>query len=161
MSRCPFLGITVEERSAIPLHEQIRSQIAGLIQVGVLSPGVRLPSIRSLARELDVAVNTVARAYRALEDAGLVRSRRRSGTVVLLPDRSAQDWARIRESVRRLTIEIAAVEMDEDTAIALLRDAMTTLKRPDCLKRPDDPPGNEEPAAGSSPGRAGEIVDLR
>ncbi|MDQ1294071.1 MAG: hypothetical protein QG608_1954 [Actinomycetota bacterium] len=135
MSRRPFQGITVEARSAIPIHEQIRSQIAGLILVGVLPPGVRLPCVRSLAAELNVAVNTVARAYRALEDSGLVRSRRRSGTVVFLSDRSLQDWTRIREVMRRLVTEIAAVDMDRDTAVALLRDSMTTLERSDALPR--------------------------
>ena len=50
--------------------------------IGRLASGTKLPTIRGLADELGLAVNTVARAYRELEAAGLVLTRRRLGTVV-------------------------------------------------------------------------------
>ena len=75
-------GIIIDLRSATPPYEQIRSQISSLVAVGDLAPGSRLPTVRSLAADLGVAVGTVARAYKELEAAGVVESRRRGGTIV-------------------------------------------------------------------------------
>ncbi|WP_457963173.1 GntR family transcriptional regulator [Arthrobacter sp. D1-29] len=75
-------GISIDLRSATPPYEQIRSQIASLIAIGSLSPGSRLPTVRSLAADLGIAAGTVARAYKELEASGLIESRRRLGTVV-------------------------------------------------------------------------------
>ncbi len=74
--------ITVDLTSPTPVYEQIRSQVAGLVAVGALAPGDRLPASRDLARDLGIAVGTVQRAYRELEASGVVTSRRRTGTVV-------------------------------------------------------------------------------
>jgi DNA-binding transcriptional regulator YhcF (GntR family) len=60
----------------------VRSQLAAQISGGTLAPGTRLPTVRGLADELGLAANTVARAYRDLEAAGLVETRGRAGTVV-------------------------------------------------------------------------------
>ncbi|MGK3956825.1 GntR family transcriptional regulator [Arthrobacter sp. R4] len=75
-------GISVDLRSATPPYEQIRSQISSLIATGALPVGSRLPTVRSLAADLGIAAGTVARAYKELEAAGLLESRRRNGTVV-------------------------------------------------------------------------------
>jgi GntR family transcriptional regulator len=75
-------GISVDLRSATPPYEQIRSQISSLIATGTLPVGSRLPTVRSLAADLGIAAGTVARAYKELEAAGLIESRRRNGTVV-------------------------------------------------------------------------------
>jgi len=74
--------LTVDPSSAVPPYEQIRSQIEAMVATGTLAPGDRLPSIRQLAHDLGLAGGTVARAYTELEQAGLVVSRRRTGTVV-------------------------------------------------------------------------------
>jgi DNA-binding transcriptional regulator YhcF (GntR family) len=75
-------GISVNLGSATPPYEQIRAQISSLIALGALAPGTRLPTVRSLAADLGIAAGTVARAYRELEQAGLIETRRRNGTVV-------------------------------------------------------------------------------
>lgn len=74
--------LKVDLGAPTPVYEQIRSQVAGLVAVGALAPGERLPASRDLARDLGIAVGTVQRAYRELEAAGVVTSRRRIGTVV-------------------------------------------------------------------------------
>ena len=68
--------------SGPPPTEQIRDQIRGLIATGKLGADHRLPSVRQLASDLDVAPGTVAKAYRALESEGLVTTRVGSGTRV-------------------------------------------------------------------------------
>ncbi|MET3173650.1 UNVERIFIED_ORG: GntR family transcriptional regulator [Arthrobacter sp. UYCu721] len=78
-------GISVDLRSATPPYEQIRSQISSLIATGTLTAGSRLPTVRSLAADLGIAAGTVGRAYKELEAAGLIESRRRNGTVVAQP----------------------------------------------------------------------------
>ncbi|MDN6330991.1 MAG: GntR family transcriptional regulator [Micrococcaceae bacterium] len=64
-------------------YDQIRQQILEAIGSGKLVPGTRLTSVRALAGRLGVAVNTVARSYRELEQAGAVQTRGRPGTVGL------------------------------------------------------------------------------
>ncbi|HSL35623.1 MAG TPA: GntR family transcriptional regulator [Arthrobacter sp.] len=75
-------GISVDLDSATPAYEQIRAQISALITLGALEPGTRLPTVRRLAADLGIAAGTVARAYRELEQSGLIDTRRRNGTVV-------------------------------------------------------------------------------
>lgn len=62
--------------------DQIRDQIQGLIATGALAKAQRLPSVRQLAHDLSVAPRTVAKAYKALEEAGMLETRIGSGTRV-------------------------------------------------------------------------------
>ena len=62
-----------------PPYEQLRVQLASRAATGDLTPGTRLPTVRALATELHLAVNTVARAYRELEADGVVVSERLRG----------------------------------------------------------------------------------
>lgn len=68
--------------SPTPPYDQIRSRVIDLVKDRRLSPGDRLPTVRRLATDLGVAANTVARAYRELEQAGIVETRGRAGTFV-------------------------------------------------------------------------------
>jgi DNA-binding transcriptional regulator YhcF (GntR family) len=81
--------ISYDPGSPVPPYEQVRAQLARQVQAGELVPGTRLPTVRRLAGDLGLAVNTVARAYRELERDGLVTTRGRNGTVVAAsPDES-------------------------------------------------------------------------
>jgi DNA-binding transcriptional regulator YhcF (GntR family) len=74
--------LTVDTDDPTPPYEQLRRQLADLIEYGVLATDDRLPPLRQLAADLGLAVGTVARTYRELELAGLVVSRRGGGTRV-------------------------------------------------------------------------------
>ncbi|MEZ2389978.1 GntR family transcriptional regulator [bacterium RCC_150] len=74
------------QSSTVALYEQLRLRIIELADVGSLAVGTRLPAVRSLAGQLDVAPHTVARAYKELEAAGVVATRGRNGTVVCARD---------------------------------------------------------------------------
>ncbi|MEZ5098163.1 MAG: GntR family transcriptional regulator [Nocardioides sp.] len=63
-------------------YDQVKQQIAAGVADGRLRPGDRLPTVRQLAEDLGLAPNTVARAYRELEAAGVVDTRGRAGTFV-------------------------------------------------------------------------------
>jgi DNA-binding transcriptional regulator YhcF (GntR family) len=80
--------LQVDAQAGRPLFDQLRNQIIDAIRDGTLPPGTRLPTVRELAGQLGLAVNTVARAYRELETAGVVETRGRFGTFVARVDPS-------------------------------------------------------------------------
>lgn len=82
---------SVDADSDVPPFEQLRIQIAGRIAAGDLPPGSRLPTVRALAEELGLAVNTVAKTYRALETDGSVVTQGRRGTFVPLTSSGHDD----------------------------------------------------------------------
>lgn len=65
-----------------PIYEQLVNEIKRLIESGKLKPGDPLPPIRSLAKQIDVAVNTIARAYQELAKLDLVEGNKRKGSFV-------------------------------------------------------------------------------
>ena len=76
----------VDGASRTPPYDQLRTSVIEAIRDGRLAPGTRLPTVRDLAGQLGLAVNTVARAYRELETAGIVETRGRQGTFVARQD---------------------------------------------------------------------------
>ena len=74
--------IELDPSSAEAPYEQIRSQVSDRVSDGRLQPGDRLPTVRRLAGDLGLAANTVARAYRELEQGGVIETRGRAGSFV-------------------------------------------------------------------------------
>lgn len=64
--------IKLDLQSRVPLYEQLQEQIIRLSLLGVLGENEQLPSVRSLAREVGVNPNTVAKAYQELERQGII-----------------------------------------------------------------------------------------
>ena len=113
------LGVSVDATSLDPPYEQIRAQIAARVARGDLEPGTKLPTVRALAETLRIAPNTVARAYRELEHAGVVTTRGRAGTVVNgdRADRAAKEAAATYADAMR------ALGVGQDEALGLVRRA--------------------------------------
>jgi DNA-binding transcriptional regulator YhcF (GntR family) len=78
----PSFVVGIDATSSVPPFEQLRTGVATRVASGELPAGTRLPTVRGLADELGLAVNTVARAYRELEADGVVETRGRQGTFV-------------------------------------------------------------------------------
>jgi DNA-binding transcriptional regulator YhcF (GntR family) len=78
--------VRLDQHGAAPLFDQLRTQIIDGVRDGRLTPGTRLPTVRELAGQLGLAVNTVARSYRELESAGVLETRGRFGTFVARVD---------------------------------------------------------------------------
>jgi DNA-binding transcriptional regulator YhcF (GntR family) len=78
--------VRVDQHAGRPLFDQLRTQIIDGIRDGKIPPGSRLPTVRELAGQMSLAVNTVARAYRELESAGILETRGRFGTFVARMD---------------------------------------------------------------------------
>lgn len=120
------LHFHVGETSAVPVYEQLRSQIAGAITTGTLPDGSRLPATRALADELGVAVNTVIHAYRELSAAGLIASRRRYGTVVTA-DRTAP--ADVTAAATRLALRAEAAGLDPERVVDIVRSTVSAARQ--------------------------------
>ncbi len=65
-----------------PLYEEIAARVGGLIEQGTYRPGERIPSIRTISRQMQVSVNTIMEAYARLENQGIVEARPQSGYYV-------------------------------------------------------------------------------
>ncbi len=76
------MQLHISANDGVPIYLQIVNQLKYLVAAGRLKPGEELPPIRVLAKKLLVNPNTVARAYRELEAAGVVSTRRTAGTYV-------------------------------------------------------------------------------
>jgi GntR family transcriptional regulator len=76
-------SIQLDFRSGIPIYTQIVEQVKQQVVGGELKPGDQLPTVRALALELRVNFNTVARAYRLLDEAGIISTQQGRGTYIL------------------------------------------------------------------------------
>ncbi|HET9655614.1 MAG TPA: GntR family transcriptional regulator [Kineosporiaceae bacterium] len=114
--------ISIDTSCAVPPFEQVRAQLAAGVSSGALVAGTRLPTVRALADELGLAVNTVARAYRELEAAGLVETRGRGGTVVTAAgDRSRE---RLQVAAQRYAALAHDLGVPLEEALGLVRAAL-------------------------------------
>jgi DNA-binding transcriptional regulator YhcF (GntR family) len=114
--------LSIDPDASAPPFEQLRRQVTDAVAEGALAPGTRMPTVRALAAEIDLAVNTVAKAYRALEADHVIEGRGRAGTFVSstgdVVTREAQAAAlAYADRVHRLGI-------DRETALALVGSAL-------------------------------------
>lgn len=125
-------SLRVELASPVPAYEQLRSQLAGLIETGVLAPGDRLPPVRQLAADLGLAGGTIARAYRELDHVGLVQGHGRRGTVIKpRPTHDAGAQARhaaLATAADRLAATARTQNLSDDAALSALHAALARLQ---------------------------------
>ena len=95
-----MLTITIDRGLEEPVYAQVAHQIRQLIASGSLVPGTTLPSVRRLAGDLGVNLNTIARAYRMLEEEGFLIIRGRSGAKVAAPAEEVEDSTHVQAGGR-------------------------------------------------------------
>ena len=76
------ITLNLDVRSGLPIYTQIVNQIQSQLANGVLKPGDQLPTVRALAQELRVNFNTVARAYRILDEEHIISTQQGRGTYI-------------------------------------------------------------------------------
>jgi len=97
------LILQIDFRSGLPIYTQIVNQLQAQVVGGVLKPGDQLPTVRALAEELRVNFNTVARAYRILDEARIISTQQGRGTYITdVPPPNISERLR-RESLEALT----------------------------------------------------------
>jgi GntR family transcriptional regulator len=94
------MNLELDFRSGIPIYLQVVERIKEMIADGQLKPGDQLPTVRALALEMRINFNTVARAYRILDEAGIISTQQGRGTYIL--DTPAPEVA---NAMRQTTLE--------------------------------------------------------
>ncbi|HQN01219.1 MAG TPA: GntR family transcriptional regulator [Candidatus Hydrogenedentes bacterium] len=119
------MKLHINPKEGKPIYRQIMDQVKYLIASGRLSPGDELPTVRGLAQDLLINPNTVARAYRELEQAGILVTRQGAGTYV-----STQGTPLSREACGRLLLERARALAAEAWHLGYrLEDTLSLLRR--------------------------------
>src|SRR5574338_1325133 len=94
------LMLQIDFRSGLPIYTQIVNQVQAQVAGGILTPGDQLPTVRALAEELRVNFNTVARAYRILDEARIISTQQGRGTYI-----TEKPPPNVTEKLRRETLE--------------------------------------------------------
>jgi GntR family transcriptional regulator len=131
--------IHISPNDGVPIYLQIVNQVRYLVSSGRLAPGEELPPIRVLAERLVVNPNTVARAYRELESAGVVEKRRTAGTFV---SDAGSPLAR-RERLRILAERVDALLAEARQMDVGVEDVIDLVRRRDRAMQPRE--GGEKP----------------
>ena len=97
------LTLQLDFRSGLPIYIQITNQIESRVIGGKLKPGDQLPTVRALASELRVNFNTVARAYRMLDEARIISTQQGRGTYI-----TEVSPPEVKERLRNETLEALA-----------------------------------------------------
>jgi len=115
--------VSIDSSSPVPPFEQLRMQLSEQIRSGAITAGTQLPTVRQLAGDLGIAKNTVVRAYRALEEEGLVRADGRAGTTVLDIGAGGESAvaARVAEATRRYLAELERLGLSGQDALDAVR----------------------------------------
>lgn len=99
------MKIIISNNSSIPLYEQIKEAIKKDIVTGSLKAGEKLPSVRSLARDLKISILTVKKAYDELVDEGFIETRQGLGSFVL------EDNSQLKQEEKNKTLEEKIIEV--------------------------------------------------
>jgi GntR family transcriptional regulator len=129
------MQIHISPTDGVPIYLQIVKQVKYLVSAGRLTTGEELPPIRVLAEKLLINPNTVARAYRELEMAGLVIKHRTTGTYVSGAGSRLGKRDRLKAVIQRvdaLLAEARQMDIPVDEVIDIIRDrddAMTPAQQ--------------------------------
>jgi GntR family transcriptional regulator len=126
------LMLQIDFRSGLPIYTQIVNQVQAQVAGGVLNPGDQLPTVRALAEELRVNFNTVARAYRILDEARIISTQQGRGTYITeIPPPKVTERLR-RESLEVLThryiSEAMRLEFSEDEVSEMVKSQLKAWK---------------------------------
>jgi GntR family transcriptional regulator len=126
------MHLRITTNDGVPIYLQVVNQIKYLVASGRLTSGEELPPIRVLAEQLTINPNTVARAYRELEVAGLVEKRGTTGTFV---SANGSPLAR-RERTRILTDRIDALLAEAHQLGFPIDELLNLIKQRDQILQP-------------------------
>jgi GntR family transcriptional regulator len=124
------LILQIDFRSGLPIYIQIVNQVQAQIASGILTPGHQLPTVRALAEELRVNFNTVARAYRILDEARIISTQQGRGTYITeIPPPKITEKLR-REALEALTeryiTEARRLDFSKDEITEIIKDQLKT-----------------------------------
>ena len=112
--------IRLDPADARPIYQQIVDEVRRAVVLGTLAPDDPLPSVRALAAELRVNPNTVQQAYRELEHAGIVYSRRGQGTFATRADGASERETLARDVAERALRDARRYGLEPDELVAAI-----------------------------------------
>jgi len=117
--------ITVDLRDRKQLYEQLIDNVKNLILSGELSADDKLPSVRSLAKELGINPNTIQKAYTELERQGIIMTLQGRGSMILADKNSLADEKieMLKEKLAAVAAEMRAAGIDEEKFIGFAKKA--------------------------------------
>lgn len=126
--------LQIDFRSGLPIYTQIVNQVQAKIAGGILRPGDQLPTVRALAEELRVNFNTVARAYRILDEARIISTQQGRGTYITeIPPPKVTERLR-KEALEALTqkyiSEAMRLEFSKNEIEGMVKEQLKTSNEP-------------------------------
>ena len=121
----------LDSRSGVSPYLQIVQQVRHALRLGLLREGEQLPTVKDVVARLAINPNTVLKAYRELEHAGLVAARPGVGTFVTdssLVDPALAAHGPLRRELRRWIVKARHAGLDEESIEALFRDAVRSAR---------------------------------
>ncbi|HYC60727.1 MAG TPA: GntR family transcriptional regulator [Thermoanaerobaculia bacterium] len=122
------MHIIIDESDPRPIYRQVADEIRRLIANGALAEGEALPSVRQVAIDLGVNLNTVAGAYRELQAEGLVTIRHGSGAVVASRTTSTRDDGELRKPLQSALTALVLAGVPRAEIVSLVRRELRALK---------------------------------
>ena len=121
--------LMVDADDSRPLYRQVADGIKALIARGDLRPGVTLPSVRQVAADLGVNLNTIAIGYRELQDEGYVSIRHGAGAVVTSrPVRGGPDGD-LRKALRTSLTDFVLAGLSDREIVAVVKQELESLRK--------------------------------
>lgn len=117
-----MLDIPLDHRAPMPPYEQLRQAIIARVRSGELAAGAKIPTVRGLAAQLGLAPNTVARAYRELEQDGVLETRGRLGSYIASTGDPTRDVA--GRAANEYVAVIRRLGLHDEDALNYLRAAL-------------------------------------
>jgi GntR family transcriptional regulator len=121
--------VTVDERDARPLYQQLVDEIKTLIARGELAEGTMLPPVRQVSSDLGVNLNTVAFAYRRLQKEGLIRVKHGSGAVVISQTLREKAEDRLRGQLRTALTQLVLAGLKQPEIKAMINQELEDLMK--------------------------------
>lgn len=122
------LILQIDFRSGLPIYAQIVNQVHAQIASGILQPGDQLPTVRALAEELRVNFNTVARAYRLLDEERIISTQQGRGTYIteIPPPKVSEKFRReaLDELTKRYIEEAVRLEFSKSEIKQMVSDQL-------------------------------------
>ena len=122
--------ITIDETDRRPIYQQVVDEIKAIIAAGELPEGSSLPPVRQVAADLGVNLNTIAVAYRRLQNEGLIKLKHGSGAVVISRVVPKRDEERLQSKLMPVLTDMMLQGLSRNEVIALVNNALNQLSAP-------------------------------
>jgi GntR family transcriptional regulator len=136
------MNFELDFRSRIPIYNQVVEHIHQMVLRGELKPGDQLPTVRSLALDLRVNFNTIARAYRMLDEAGIISTQQGRGTYILsLPPPEMAEELRhksLRSLAHQVLLDASRMGAGPDEILDILQEQIANWKQTGSLANPEN-----------------------